>query len=336
MSDFFTIGLPRSRSLWLSKLLSYGDSTCFHENLSGHDGEIRLEVDTTYRGFCDTNPLITVNYGDSPVLKVLRDPEEVVISGMTKFDPIEGVVSWYDFLKNYIADYSNALQKISAKNEMTVSVADLGNPEIVQSICKFLMPDNPVPMSYIEELIVTRIETTNRDLTTSLYFTAEATGRAYKDILKQYDIPTYVCERLFDIGTVVNTMNTMWDAVSEDGAPPYKPDLINELWIGIYMGGFYIGMFRLHQLTSVCWQGHIFILPEFRKQSDGIGKAMKRWIVENVDAKKVIAEIPECFPNVVAFLERHGFTKQGFNADSFSKNGLIGTHQLGMKIEDMK
>jgi hypothetical protein len=334
VSDFYTIGLPRSRSLWLSKLLSYGDSTCFHEHLSGHNGELRLDVDTTYRGFCDTNPLITVNYGDSPVLKVIRDPEEVVMSGMTKFDPIEGVVSWYDFLKNYIADYSDALQKIPA--QMVVSVADLGNPETVQSICKFLMPDNPIPISYIEDLIVTRIETTNRDLTASLHSTAEATGRTYGDILKQYDIPTFHCSRIFDIALAVNTMNTMWDAVSEDGAPPYSPDLVGEMWIGIYMGGMYIGMFRMHQLTSVCWQGHIFILPDQRKHSDGAGKAIKQWIVDNMDAKKIVAEVPECFPNVIAFLERHGFKKQGFNADSFSKNGLIGTHQLGMNVEDMK
>jgi hypothetical protein len=334
VSDFYTIGLPRSRSLWLSKLLNYGDSTCFHEHLSSHAGEIRPEVTTKYRGFCDTNPLITVDYGDSPVLKVLRDPEEVVISGLTKFDAVEDVVSWYDFLTNYIADYAEALDGIAA--QMTVSVADLGNPEIVQSICKFLMPDNPVPTAYIEDMIITRIETTNRDLTASLKQTAEATGRSYKDVLAKYDIPTYHCERIFDIALVVNTMNAMWDAVSEDGAPPYKPDLMAELWIGIYMGGSYIGMFRLHQLTSVCWQGHIFILPEQRRHTDGIGKAMKQWIYENLDAKKIIAEVPECYPNVVAFLERHGFTKQGFNADSFSKNGLIGTHQLGMKTEDMR
>lgn len=50
----------------------------------------------------------------------------------------------------------------------------------------------------------------------------------------------------------------------------------------------------------------------------------------------MIVVIPECFPNVMAFVEKIGFKQQGYNSDSYTKNGLVGTHQYGISIEDMK
>jgi len=34
-SNFFVIGLPRSRTAWLANFLTYGDHFCFHEGLNG-------------------------------------------------------------------------------------------------------------------------------------------------------------------------------------------------------------------------------------------------------------------------------------------------------------
>ncbi|MBT8449296.1 MAG: hypothetical protein KJO69_06380 [Gammaproteobacteria bacterium] len=127
----------------------------------------------------------------------------------------------------------------------------------------------------------------------------------------------------------------MWDDISEDGAPPYVPDLVNELYVGVFADDKYIGMYRLHQHNSVLWEGHAFILD--REHSDGSGTAIKQWIVENLpDARKIIAHVPECFPNVMGFLKKMGFVEQGYSSDSYTKGGVVGLYQFGMTIEEMK
>ena len=132
-------------------------------------------------------------------------------------------------------------------------------------------------------------------------------------------------------------MSVLWDAVAEDNAAPYAPDIINEFWVGVFADKEYVGMFRLHQLISVLWEGHAFILPDKREHSAGSGEAFKRWIVDNVpDAQKVIANVPECFPNVIGFLKKMGFKEQGYNSHSYTKNGIVGIYQLGMTVEEMR
>ena len=147
----------------------------------------------------------------------------------------------------------------------------------------------------------------------------------------------YRTERLWNYQTVIHTMSVLWDVIAEDDAPPYVPDIIGEYYVGLYHGETYIGMFRVHQLTSVLWQVHAFMLPDQRKHSDAAGEQFKKWALENLpDAKKFIVNVPECFPNVIDFVKRIGFEEQGYNSDSYMKNGLTGTYQLGMKTEDMK
>jgi hypothetical protein len=147
----------------------------------------------------------------------------------------------------------------------------------------------------------------------------------------------YTCERMFDIALVVNTMQTLREDIFEDNSEPFEPDLIHEYWVSVWADDDYVGMYRLHRITSVCWQGHAFMLREQREHSLAGGKAFCQWILENIpEAIKIIAEVPECFPNVVGFLENIGFKKQGYNSDSYSKDGVIGMHQLGMTTEEMK
>lgn len=336
MPDFYTIGLPRTRSLWLSKLLSYGDSTCFHEHLSQHDRERRYDVDTKYRGFCDTNPLIKVDYGNSPVVIVKRNREDVINSALRCFDRPEGVMSFRGFLENYICEYENALNELSPKHSMVISYEDLDSMDTLKQICDFLMPGNIVPEDYIVEMMGLRIQTTNRNLTASLKHTTDSIGVDYNEFIARYDIPTYTCQRIWNHQLVTETMSSMWDEISEDDAPPYLPDLINEQYIGVWNDDDYIGMYRFHQHTSVMWEGHAFILEDKREHAVGSGNAIKAWIKENLkDAKKIIANVPECFQNVIGFLKGLGFVEQGVNSDSYNKNGLVAVYQLGMKVEDM-
>lgn len=147
----------------------------------------------------------------------------------------------------------------------------------------------------------------------------------------------YHCIRLTDYQQALFVMQAMWDNISEDGAPPYIPDLVNEFWVSIMTSdNEFIGMFRMHQHTSIMWEGHVFILPDKRHHAKFVGDHMKAWIKENLtDAKRVIANVPECFPNVMGFLRNNGFEEQGYSPNSYNKGGVIGIYQYGMNIEDM-
>ena len=145
----------------------------------------------------------------------------------------------------------------------------------------------------------------------------------------------YFVDRIWDHRVVVHTISELWDEIAEDNAPPYVPDIVNEYYVAIFHQKVYIGMYRFHQLNSVLWEGHVFMLD--RDHSIGAAEAIKEWIVANLPgAKKIIVNIPECFPNVIAFVKKIGFKEQGYNSDSYTKNGIIGLYQLGMKVEDMK
>lgn len=144
------------------------------------------------------------------------------------------------------------------------------------------------------------------------------------------------CKRIYDYTLAMATMNEMWSDISEDGAECYTPDLLNEWWIGLYFGDTYIGMYRIHQLTSACYQGHVFMLPKHRRHSVDAGHAIMGWSVDNLPGlEKMIVEVPECFENVIRFVESLGFTEQGYNSHSYKKNGLIGTYQYGITKNDM-
>lgn len=330
--NFYTIGLPRSRSLWLSKLLSYGDSTCFHEALSSHGVHSLPEVDTTYRGFCDTNPLQAPAY-DGPVLKVTRAREDTIRSILNKFDCPEGVVSYQDFAENYWQVYADALAEIDAG--MTVDVADLSDPKVVDRICRYLMPDNPVPAAWIDEMIATRIETVNRDLSGALRHTAQSEGVQYDEYIARFDKPTYRVWRCFDSSIALAVMQAMWDEVSEDGCDDYLPDVVNEHWLSVARGHTFIGMCRIHQHTSVLWEIHAFILPNHRGNSIGAGTEALRYAREHCEGRLIVT-VPECFENVIKYVKALGFEQQGYSPKSYRKNGLVGLVQLGMSIEGIK
>lgn len=151
------------------------------------------------------------------------------------------------------------------------------------------------------------------------------------------EVMKYTCHRLLDYGVAISTMDAMWEEIAEDGAEQYKPDLVGEFWIGIYADNEYVGMYRIHQLTSVLWQGHTFTLPDKREHAFGAGKAIMGWVIDNIPGiKKMVVEVPDCFPNVLGFVKKLGFKEQGYNSDSYAKNGIVGVYQLGITDSEMR
>lgn len=129
-------------------------------------------------------------------------------------------------------------------------------------------------------------------------------------------------------------MAKMWDEISEDDAPQFHPDVINEYWVGIYSDEGLAGIYRIHQVTSVCFQIHAFMMDRTQKES---GLTIEKWCLDNIeDMQKLIAEIPVIYPNVYHFTKSQGFQDEGINRHSFTKNGEVhDVHRLGITREEL-
>ena len=145
-----------------------------------------------------------------------------------------------------------------------------------------------------------------------------------------------VVKRLYDYSLVLGTMDHIWDDVSEDNVKQFTPDLLNEIWLGLFVNEQYVGMYRFHSLTSVLLEGHVFMLPAHRRHSLECANEVLKWLCKNTEFNKIIVNIPECFSNVINFVEALGLKKQGYNSESYKKDGvLIGMFQYGILKGDI-
>lgn len=140
--------------------------------------------------------------------------------------------------------------------------------------------------------------------------------------------------RIFDTSICRFVVHDLWDCVSEDGAEqPYKPDVDNEYWIGVYEEGL-SGIYRLHALNGVTWQIHALMIQ--RENSKLSGKMILEWFYNENIGHKLIAEIPVIYPNVYHFTKGQGFKDEGLNRESFRKNGkIVDTYRLGITREEI-
>tara|TARA_R110000744_G_scaffold85789_1_gene167633 strand:- start:4950 stop:5414 length:465 start_codon:yes stop_codon:yes gene_type:complete len=145
-----------------------------------------------------------------------------------------------------------------------------------------------------------------------------------------------IVKRLYDYEIVLGTMDAVWDDISETGVDRYQPDLINEIWLGLFLNGKYLGMYRFNSLSRILLEGHVFMLPEMRKHSLLGGQAVMSWLCSNTGFNKVIVNIPECFPNVIKFVSALGLAEQGYNSEAWSRDGVFGIFQYGITRDQIK
>jgi hypothetical protein len=172
--NFYTIGLPRSKSLWLSHLLRSDNADCYHEGLT-----IGNELPPTkkrYIGSCDNN-LFNITER-SPLAVIIRDPYEVIDSMERNFDnPFDR--PFRPFLEGWIGKAYGILVNLPGKK---FRFEDLNNIDCLKEMISFLKPDD-VPSEY--ELIymtVTRIETTIRTIADGMRVMAAQVGVPYSEL----------------------------------------------------------------------------------------------------------------------------------------------------------
>lgn len=95
-----------------------------------------------------------------------------------------------------------------------------------------------------------------------------------------------------------------------------------------------LGIIFLHDINSVCAQGHVNILPQFwgKRYDEAVIKSLE-WLKNNTHVKKVIASIPEDCLQVREAAKRWGFIQEGFSPKSVKRRGrLQGQYLLGTEI----
>jgi RimJ/RimL family protein N-acetyltransferase len=259
------------------------------------------------------------DYGDAPVVIIERNLNDVVESVYDAFDKPEGVACWHHAIENYLNVYKKALDEINTINCLRVHFNDINDR--LEEIWAFLVPDIKPDIEHLLTFSDAVIKTDNRDIEGSLINTFDS----MENFARQYDVTLLDPYRITDYAVAQYIINECWYEISEDNAPHYVPDIIKEYWIGIYNDDeMLVGCCRFHQLTSITWEAHAFVLSEFRKEYGVVACFTSfRWLLDNTDCQKLVANVPERFPNVMGYLEKIGFKKEGVNRQSYTKDNKI-------------
>lgn len=134
------------------------------------------------------------------------------------------------------------------------------------------------------------------------------------------------CLRTLDVGFCLDilTNEDIFDAISEDGATveDLNVDVINQLWVRVEVDGLGIGVVQFKRIFSQCWDAHIHILPEYRKEhSLEAGEKIWQWVMDNLNGSLIYTNVPVFCESVKDFLLNFGFKHSGELEKAWLKNG---------------
>ena len=116
----------------------------------------------------------------------------------------------------------------------------------------------------------------------------------------------------------------IFDSISEDGATvnDVRVDIYDEYWVELTSNNIAIGVAQFKPMFNKCFDCHIHILPEHRKEhSLDAGSALIEWCEDYLKGCLLFTTIPEFCPNVVAFLKAFDFKESGILKGAWKKNG---------------
>lgn len=135
-----------------------------------------------------------------------------------------------------------------------------------------------------------------------------------------------IVQRTLDTGFVISvlTNETILDAISEDNfqVANLKVDVIQDYWLEITDSDIDIGVVQFKSMFNKCFDAHIHILPEYRRDySVEAGGKIWEWVEENLNGCLIYANIPLFCPNVKDFLLNCEFVESGYLEKAWTKNG---------------
>ncbi len=185
---FYIVGLPRSRTTWLSHLFTTDFSYCFHELLSSY-GNYAGAMQRTFKPFVgssDTNPVsfLMLPKPNGPVVVIERDKDEAINSFLKWFNPVAAFGGDYaNTVKRLFSFYLEAMDKIKP-HALVVEYNDLNNNDVVECIWNYCIPgivfDKARGMLFQDTVITVK----NKDLTRSIKHSAHNLNLKYEDFCK--------------------------------------------------------------------------------------------------------------------------------------------------------
>lgn len=166
MSNFFLLGLPRCRSVWLSYLLSYGNSYCHHELLSKRQlpfgGRLPVLQGIENVGTADTYPM---NFSENIVrdnpLVIIHRPLEDIKTALIKS---HGYSIEMD-VNNVVDVMYDKLYSIQTDNQININFSDLNKREVIVKIMQHC--GVYANSDHIHKLMGSNITTSNEDISLS-------------------------------------------------------------------------------------------------------------------------------------------------------------------------
>jgi hypothetical protein len=168
--NFYTLGLPRTRSRWLSLLLTDEHSDCHHERLTLFGANELPPCGKRFTGSADTNPLNPV-VRRGPLVIVERDVDDAIASFLKAFDnPFQD--DFEPFVVCLMDAYQKRLDQFRGDSVVRVPFESLDDPDCVRRIADYLRPGTKMPRRRAVSFCDNRITTKNRDLRQSIALTA--------------------------------------------------------------------------------------------------------------------------------------------------------------------
>ena len=135
-----------------------------------------------------------------------------------------------------------------------------------------------------------------------------------------------IANRTLHVGDCLDVLldEGIFQAISEDGATinDLRVDVFDEYWVEIKSNDLLIGVAQFKPMFNKCFDSHIHILPDHRKQySLEAGKALITWCEEHLKGCLLFTTVPSFCPNVVNFLLAFDFKESGYLKGAWKKNG---------------
>lgn len=107
------------------------------------------------------------------------------------------------------------------------------------------------------------------------------------------------------------------------------------LFLGIYEGDDFHGLFLAHPHNAVCWEVHTCLLPSaWGARANAATQSCARWLWDNTLCERIITAVPDGNTLALNLARRAGMVVYGVNPRSIQRGGkLLGLTMLGMNKE---
>lgn len=136
-------------------------------------------------------------------------------------------------------------------------------------------------------------------------------------------------EVTFDMDAVREIITTpeIWERASEDGidSDTYYPSFDDfHVWLLVKRDNENIGVILVHNDNTTSVKIHPYLFTEYHSLGREMMKKLYEWILSLPERiNKVLASIPENQRKVYNYVKKMGFKDEGFNRESFVKDGKI-------------